>query len=773
MKNDTKIKILVSVVILLITFFNVYFLWSGGGGYIFRFYQTVPNFNSSILYNQLFFWSNLNFSGYPNILGGIFFYLVDAIGAIVQYAINQVAAGIALETFYFGAGGIGMFLLITEFARKYNINAYSYGFLGAIIFTLHPFIIDTFIDNGITLPYVILFLYLILLNLKDTKFYSSNVIGLTLSLGITFYLLGPGSIIPGFIFLLIISLILLSLTKPKKKFLSFLLFALVVAVLMNLTWIVSTYYYQIMNITSQVLNAGAISYISHLNWTIINVMLGFGYINLDPLIAPTPVYPNLVEIFSYCVLFLIAIVPQFIKNNFDEKEKLQSTFVVGLLASFIIFVILSNGFQPPFGRLLFTFMNKIPALLVLRGPFVSTFFVYQFIFSILLVLSLIKLSFFIKRKFNKYASWIFVLSIIFIYFYSVYYLPVKNNNQLIVFNKIQNSTILVSNFINSQKGSFAVAVMPDALGLTLTKNYFGFNLFQQFILHPAYVGGNSAFNSEFAPISETEYSMFAFNLSNRILLANTSISNIMGIFGIHYIIVDNNALNNSQEGYGKICTGCYVTPFNFDYLYKNINFSRDIILLKLYRNKSIYENLNYASLVYGSNIRYLGNASISKLLKIIENKSFNIQNNSIYSTQNLGLFYSNGKLNVSSINGFKQPHIAFIQNSPTKVTVHISNATTPYYLVFRETYDPHWAAFYSNGTMVNQSRHIQVNGFANAWYMDKTGNYTVTLYYTLQTYAWISWAISLAALGVTVSIGVYGWKESKKHSKLKHKPVRA
>ena len=55
-----------------------------------------------------------------------------------------------------------------------------------------------------------------------------------------------------------------------------------------------------------------------------------------------------------------------------------------------------------------------------------------------------------------------------------------------------------------------------------------------------------------------------------------------------------------------------------------------------------------------------------------------------------------------------------------------------------------------------------MNGFANAWYMNKTGNYTITLYYTLQTDAWIAWGISFAALFATIGIGIYGWKETRK-----------
>jgi hypothetical protein len=51
--------------------------------------------------------------------------------------------------------------------------------------------------------------------------------------------------------------------------------------------------------------------------------------------------------------------------------------------------------------------------------------------------------------------------------------------------------------------------------------------------------------------------------------------------------------------------------------------------------------------------------------------------------------------------------------------------------------------------------------------MNKTGNYTITLYYTLQTDAWIAWGVSFAALFATIGIGVYGWKERGKGIKVK------
>ena len=129
----------------------------------------------------------------------------------------------------------------------------------------------------------------------------------------------------------------------------------------------------------------------------------------------------------------------------------------------------------------------------------------------------------------------------------------------------------------------------------------------------------------------------------------------------------------------------------------------------------------------------------------------------MYSTSVDGIYNNSNTINtISAISGFNKPNVTFIENAPTSVTVHISNATTPFYLVYRETYDKYWAAYYTNGTMVPPKYHILVNGFANAWYINKTGSYTIKLYYTIQTYAWITWAVSITALGILILIGLIG-----------------
>ena len=218
------------------------------------------------------------------------------------------------------------------------------------------------------------------------------------------------------------------------------------------------------------------------------------------------------------------------------------------------------------------------------------------------------------------------------------------------------------------------------------------------------------------------------------------------------------------------CNNCTILPlqrFNLTKIRIKLNNS-SLKEVSSYSNSSIYENTNYVPLVYASDIQKLNNSS-EAIFSIIESKTFNVQNTSVYST-NMGDFYNDSTtINATSIANFSKPDISFVEDNPTKVTIHVFNATTPYYLVFRETYDPHWAAFYSNGTEVNSRDHIAVNGFANAWYMNKAGNYTVTLYYTLQTYADITWVVSFATLFATIGIGIYGWKAPKRSARRRNR----
>ena len=133
------------------------------------------------------------------------------------------------------------------------------------------------------------------------------------------------------------------------------------------------------------------------------------------------------------------------------------------------------------------------------------------------------------------------------------------------------------------------------------------------------------------------------------------------------------------------------------------------------------------------------------------------------------------------------PKITFKKINPTKYLVKVEGATEPYFLVFSEAFHEGWQAYltdaqgndgqpiasYFNGEIKEEEhgkkffdtsvfsnvlreplpkeKHLLVNAFANAWYLDRTGDYLVTLEFIPQRVyflgIWISLGAFMLALG--------------------------
>jgi hypothetical protein len=110
-----------------------------------------------------------------------------------------------------------------------------------------------------------------------------------------------------------------------------------------------------------------------------------------------------------------------------------------------------------------------------------------------------------------------------------------------------------------------------------------------------------------------------------------------------------------------------------------------------------------------------------------------------------------------------QSQIAFEKIDPTKYMVKIENATNPFFLVFSETYHPQWKAYYGDVNWIYafsadpilDNHHFIANGYANAWYINKTGTYTITLYFQPQSLLQLGTLISTTTLTITTTITLY------------------
>ncbi len=710
-------------------------------GYAFGGDQNLVIFTLNSAYNSFFAWSPYNYTGLVVPAGSILSLLLN-INIIIYKLFGTIFGYIIFTSTYYFIGAFGIFLLVHEITKSLNYKASYIGGIFAAAIAIFEFDsnLKTLTVSMIFFPYVILFTYFIFKNFELGNSNRINLFGLIISIS---FLLASGSasyILQNFIFLLFFALFIVVIS-PKRyrfRFLKYIGLSAIFSVLINISWIFTTYIFT-KNVGIEYFNPNSINTLSVLSSKSITAMLGFG---------PLDGYLSGIVLLS---IFLIAIVG-FLKSLRNRaKLHLEFNISLALLSIYLVFVVFGTGINKPFGILFASGVKIIPYLLIFRYTYFATHYVLLFTMTTLFGVGIVYIIKFAKDNKNEFLSfciYALLFLIIITYLYSFDYLQISGTTKTAIPEHVFN----ISDYINSQNGTFSIATLPMASNWQSTNWYYGTNVYSSLINKPTYTGSYTYYNEIFFPIST---SLYANNVGFKADTENVSgidISNGFGIFGIRYIIVQGDALTESP------CAVCYISPFSFNTIYSNLNESKNISFIGKFGNSSIYKNNNYVPLVYGSNLFRLINSENSNVFDIIENDSFDIQDNSVYS----GFYNDSNTINETPIANFSKPNISFVENTPTKVTVHVSNATTPYYLVFRETYDPHWAAFYSNGTEVNPRDHIAVNGFANAWYMNKTGNYTVTLYYTLQTDVWVAWGVSFAALFVTIGIGVYGWKETKK-----------
>jgi hypothetical protein len=110
--------------------------------------------------------------------------------------------------------------------------------------------------------------------------------------------------------------------------------------------------------------------------------------------------------------------------------------------------------------------------------------------------------------------------------------------------------------------------------------------------------------------------------------------------------------------------------------------------------------------------------------------------------------------------------IRYQKISPVQYSVNV-NSSNAFYLVFSETYDKGWVASI-DGQQISAQDHFTANGYANCWYINKTGSYSITLEFTPQRLFYVGVVVSIATLIVfSVYIGIKIVSKSKNLNAIK------
>ncbi len=744
-----------SATILLYTRFAYNFGADGG------FPQSISNEIGSSLY---IFQKN-NYSGLINPYSSSSIYLLFQ-------SLSLVFAPFGLEGLKYGGifsilfvsiiGSLSMFFLIYELLN--NFDGYKakvlFSIIGGMLFTSSFNYFSSVNISVYFLPTAILFFYMVIKTAANNKlsytYLSLSIISLSLCLSF----LGTANILQGFIVILIV--VLLGILTSRDRLLKNLKYSLII-VFLSFLIVVPLIFFAITSskfLSNQIVSLSTTSSFS--SYQIINIIFSIIPFSFN-------IYPNFLSLISLTyVMFTVILILYYIKKI---KYKITRFFVLGFVLALIVFLAFGSAFNKPFGLIFISLYKILPYLIVFKS-YVNYAPEIFFLFTLILSIGFFYLFYFKRNNKIRFLSLGLILFFFFIFLYFNTFLPIVANGMLWsthffpFIKSVPNHTIEIANYINLNNDGFSVATLPSDDDWHLSKWYDAPDIYSSLINASVYTGGFTSYSEFFFPQSQDQYGTMARYIEED-NYSGIGVLYALGSLGIKYIIIQG---NTSNVTFGP---NHPLIPYNFSKIYSNLNDS-GAILVGRYTNSSIYLNRFAVPLIYSTNINLTDLNNSINIIKLIKNESINPLNFSVYSRNVSGpilwyedaeLFNSTNNINATRIVNFSKPYISFVEDTPTKVIVHISNATTPYYLVFRETYDPHWTAFYSNGTEVNPKDHIAVNGFANAWYMNKTGNYTVTLYYTLQTDAWIAWGVSFAALFATIGIRVYGWKEKSRKEK--------
>ncbi|GFP36991.1 hypothetical protein HKBW3S44_00672 [Candidatus Hakubella thermalkaliphila] len=101
------------------------------------------------------------------------------------------------------------------------------------------------------------------------------------------------------------------------------------------------------------------------------------------------------------------------------------------------------------------------------------------------------------------------------------------------------------------------------------------------------------------------------------------------------------------------------------------------------------------------------------------------------------------------------PGISFRKINPTRYVVEVKEATSPYLLVFSESFNPAWRAYVvdtetGRRERIPDERHFWVNGYANSWWVDKLGDYQIQVEFWPQRLVYWGAVISVITLIASV-----------------------
>jgi hypothetical protein len=433
---------------------------------------------------------------------------------------------------------------------------------------------------------------------------------------------------------------------------------------------------------------------------------------------PTLVHNPFFIFLSFLPLILVGIAIVLLRSKVRNKTIIDEKIFFFFYFLYLLSIFLAKGAQPPFGEVVYYWLfEHIPVFVMFRSAFLRFGMAMALSLAVLFGIGLDVLYCYIKNvKVNALRKWrveriivVSLISLILIQNYPFFTGEVVHSGKgsfPSFHHRIPSYYYEAAEWINNQTGDFNIFSFYGQDGGWVTYNWGGGDVYigtdiDPFLMHK--------------PIVHVANNTFMSYTYNALIQNSTShIGKLLSLLNVKYLLLHGDA--------DPTFYGC-IPP---EILKRNLLIQRDITLEKSFGKLEFYRNEHWASMhIYATPNAILVPGNFNEMAKIIENDNF-IPGESVLflskqlTAQQLSLIQGEGTYNHRVA-----PRVTYVKVNPTKYIVSVE-ATGPFYLVLSQSYHAYWRA-YVDGVQVPEEYHFVANGYANAWYIDKSGSYDVVL----------------------------------------------
>lgn len=611
-------------------------------------------------------------------------------------------------------GAISMYYLAKEVFRnsKESLNINTIAVIAAIFYLFNPVsllgvwgrFIYSFMFFYALIPLFILF-YIRGINNKDLKYiFIAPLVTLPFS-----YAFGTPALVPllwllPFVYSSVKSLSYVSHSAKSIFPMVFFSATLIVWLLLNLWWIIP--YLDLFQISY----TGSESVMQHNVGTLIANSKDFTLNNVIRLIHGGFLYRN--EFFgpiynSIPFIIISYIIPVLaIYGLISIKDKVIKKF---LFISFLIVIFLVKGTSFPFGQFFLWLFKNVPGMILFRNPLEKVGLLLPVIYALLFTIGTLKFAARFKGNFSGVMVTFIILSTLVLFHWPLLSGAMATYGNRDIRVKVPNSFQEANlQFDNQPHMLLSLPLMGGASGLYKWEyGYKGIDASHYLFNQPIIAALQS--NDNF-------YGRLIIGISGGRIKYN--LIGLSQLFSADFIVFRKDIDVPAYRSYfdAKEIAGDMIKNANLVKVFDSPEFS-------VWEIPEAERN----PLIYVSNSVFFGN-SADDLLDAIEAKKFSAKEQT-FICQNKDLCLVSD-YPLDGLHKDNNPDkVIFEKVSSTEYQIKVLGSKGKFLLVFANRYHPGWVLFSKDGSSIDTA-HLEVNGYANGFVIDKTGDLDFTLSFT-------------------------------------------